>query len=193
MEEKIKVMFDGMPATDALKEYAMEKFSKHQYVNDHITSLDIVLAQRVAHRGKSHDFFIDVTADVPNNNIHVEESGADMYALIDTASDRFFRAIKRYHERLSHIKGERPWKVEYLDDASAVVGEEDTYVDYVPVVAERRKLEQLNPMEDAEAIEQMELSGREQFLFKSASSGLISMLYKRRRGGYAIVEVDESL
>ena len=43
-------------------------------------------------------------------------------------------------------------------------------------------------MAEAEAIERMELLGYDQFLFLDRSTGKIAMIYRRRRGGYGLVE-----
>jgi len=43
-------------------------------------------------------------------------------------------------------------------------------------------------MAEAEAIERMELLGYDQFLFLNKATGKMSMIYRRRRGGYGLVE-----
>jgi putative sigma-54 modulation protein len=66
-------------------------------------------------------------------------------------------------------------------------------VEYVPKIAVRKKLEDLSPLEEGEAIEKMELSGFNQMLFRSKKTGLISMVYKREDGTYGLVEPVEGL
>ena len=51
MNGKIKVTFSGMEASDPLREYALEKFSKHEHLIDLTTSADIVMVQHVTRRG----------------------------------------------------------------------------------------------------------------------------------------------
>jgi putative sigma-54 modulation protein len=46
----------------------------------------------------------------------------------------------------------------------------------------------MEPIQEAEAIERMELSGYDQYLFKNKNTGKISMIYRRNYGGYGLVE-----
>jgi putative sigma-54 modulation protein len=43
-------------------------------------------------------------------------------------------------------------------------------------------------MEEAEAIERMELWGYNQLLFRNKATGKISMVYRREKGDYGLVE-----
>lgn len=193
MEEKFKITFSGMDATEPLRRYALEKFTKHQHLVDHIINADVVMTQHVTHRGVSKDFEITINVAVPKGMIHVQERGEDMYALIDTSSDILSRRLKRYHEKLSQWEGERPWKTIELqkEEDYQIEGDVSNYADYVPTIVERKTMEYMSPMAEAEAIERMELSDRDQILFKNIASGKYCMIYKRRRGGYAIVEPED--
>jgi putative sigma-54 modulation protein len=91
------------------------------------------------------------------------------------------------------LEGVKPWKVLEADAAlqaltEEVEGELDDYSDYVPKIAVRKTVKDIGPMEEAEAIERMELLGYDQFLFLNKATGKISMIYRRRRGGYGLVE-----
>ncbi|KKP44361.1 MAG: hypothetical protein UR36_C0018G0026 [candidate division WS6 bacterium GW2011_GWF1_33_233] len=59
-------------------------------------------------------------------------------------------------------------------------------------IAVRKKIEDIGPLEEGEAIERMELLGYDQFLFRSKSTGKISMIYKREQGGYGLIEPADS-
>ena len=54
-------------------------------------------------------------------------------------------------------------------------------------------IEELRPLEEAEAIELMELSGKNQLLFKSSKTSKISMVYKMPNGLYGLVEPDDAI
>ena len=69
--------------------------------------------------------------------------------------------------------------------------EGDIYENYVPTIAVRKKIEDMSPLEEGEAIERMELLGYDQLLFRSKSTGKISMIYKREQGGYGLVEPED--
>jgi putative sigma-54 modulation protein len=52
----------------------------------------------------------------------------------------------------------------------------------------RRKRFQVLPMNEDEAIEQMELLGHDFFIFHNAESGEMNVVYRRRDGGYGILQ-----
>ena len=190
MEEQIRVSFIGMEPTEALEKYAKEKFSKHDYLLGIVTNMEISLIQHVNHRGVARDFQLVVTAKVPKTLIKVNESGDDMYALIDSASDKVFRSLKRYMDKLSQWEGKQAWEVDESEDFD-IEEEEDmaSYTEYVPHVLERRKIQYRSPMDEAEAVERMELLGRDHLLFKNVKTGRISLLFKIDGKGYGIEEV----
>lgn len=48
----------------------------------------------------------------------------------------------------------------------------------------------LKPMDDDEAIMQMELLGHDFFVFTNAQTNLVNVVYKRRDGNYGLIEPD---
>ena len=55
----------------------------------------------------------------------------------------------------------------------------------------KRKTIELKPMDEEEAILQMELLGHDFYIFKNVKSGTVSVLYRRRDGSYGIIEEQE--
>ena len=65
---------------------------------------------------------------------------------------------------------------------------EETEEEGLPLIA-RRKQFVLNPMDEAEALEQMALLGHENFfIFYNANTNAINVLYHRRDGTYGLIE-----
>ena len=56
-------------------------------------------------------------------------------------------------------------------------------------VVKRKKIE-MKPMSEEEAILQMNLIGHEFFVFKDADTGEVCILYKRKDGGYGMIETN---
>ena len=54
----------------------------------------------------------------------------------------------------------------------------------------RRKNIEMKPMNEDEAILQMELLGHSFFIFKNTKSDLVNVLYKREDGNYGIIEIN---
>ena len=189
----IKISFVGMEPSDTLKEYITEKLEKNEKILKEATLIEVFFKENIHSRGVKEDFRVDITVTLPNSPIRVEQSGEDMYANIDLAMDTLDRRLRRYRERRGYLEGVKPWKVLEAQAAlealtEEVEGELDDYSDYVPKIAVRKTVKDIGPMEEGEAIERMELLGYDQFLFLNKTTGKMSMIYKRRRGGYGLVE-----
>lgn len=193
IEEKIKVTFIGMETSDSLKDYIIEKLERKESLLEDATSIEVFFKENKYTRGVSEDFRVDINVNLPNSPVRVEQSGEDMYANIDMAVDTLNRRLSRYSDRKMYWEGNKPWKVLEAEAALEALTEEvednlDDYSDYVPSIATRKVIKNMEVLEEAEAIERMELSGYDQYLFKNKGTGKISMVYRRKQGGYGLVE-----
>lgn len=178
--------FLGMESSEAMKNYALEKLSKREDLFENAISLEVAFREQVASRGTKNDFRIDISVDVPETPIRVTERGEDMYANIDFAVDTLIRRLTRYYDRKDYWGGGKAWEVmEAKMEEEEVV---DDYSDYVPKIAKRKKIDDMSPLEEGEAIERMEMLGYDSYLFRSNRTDKISLVYKRRDGSYGIVE-----
>ena len=199
MEEKdIQISFVSMEPTEALKKYLLEKIMKKKNFFLEATSMEVFLKEFVHSRGVEHDFRVDINVKLPNTVVRVEERGSDMYANIDKGTDILFRRLKRYNDKKEYWEGKASWKILEVEKAVKALEEEvleelDDYSDYIPQIAKRKIIEDMSPMEEGEAIERMELAGYDQYLFRNKSNNKICMLYKRRRGGYGLVEPKDGI
>ena len=192
-KEIIKISFVGMEPSDTLKEYITEKLEKKEKILKEATLIEVFFKENIHSRGVKEDFRVDITVTLPSSPIRIEQSGEDMYANVDLAMDILDRRLKRYRERRGYLEGIKPWKVLEAEAAlqaltEEVEGELDDYSDYVPKIAVRKTVKDIGPMEEGEAIERMELLGYDQFLFLNKTTGKISMIYRRKMGGYGLVE-----
>ena len=191
--DKIQISFIGMDPTEPIKEYVLDKMTKHQSLWSDATRIEIFLKQSVSQRGVKNDFRIDINVFLPRAKVRVEEIGEDMYANIDRATDTLARRLKRYLDRNSNWEGKEPWKViesQQIEEEMDV--EENGHYSYIPKIETRKEISDLAPVEEGEAIERMELSGYNQYLFKNKATGKISMVYKREFGGYGLVEPSDN-
>lgn len=193
LEEKINMKFVGMESSEPLKEYLLEKLNKKEALLKDATLVEIFFKNNKHSKGVGDDFRLDINVSLPNSPVRVEERGPDMYANIDLAIDTLDRRLKRYGDKKEHWEGVKPWRVLEAEAAlealtDEVENEMDDYSDYVPSIAKRKVIKDMRPLEEAEAIERMELSGYDQYLFKNKSTGKMSMIYRRYQGGYGLVE-----
>jgi len=197
-KDKIQISFVGMEPTVALKKYTLEKILKKENLLEEATKIEVFLKEEIYTKGVQNDFRIDIDVYLPKAAVRVEESGPEMYANIDKATDVLFRRLKRYHDQKAHWEGQESWRVLEAEAAQQSLPKEsevllDDYSDYIPKIAKRKVVEDMSPLEEGEAIERMELLGYWQLLFRSKKTNKISMLYKRNRGGYGLVEPPDDL
>ncbi len=182
-----------METSDSLRDYMIEKLERKESLLKDATSIEVFFKENKYARGVDEDFRVDINVILPNSPVRVEQSGEDMYANIDMAIDTLNRRLSRYSDKKIYWEGTKPWKVLEAEAALEALTEEvedtlDDYSDYVPSIATRKVLKNIEVLEEAEAIERMELSGYDQYLFKNKSTDKISMIYRRKQGGYGLVE-----
>ncbi len=94
--------------------------------------------------------------------------------------DKLYRQIARYKGRRENwAKGKGAYQAEPLPIEEEWEPEEGVIV--------RRKRFQMYPMDEQEAIEQMELLGHSFFVFYNAETGEINVLYRRKDGDYGLI------
>jgi ribosomal subunit interface protein len=190
--DNIQTNFVGMEPTDAIKEYCIEKISKYENLWKDATSIEVYLKENVNRRGVKNDFRIDINVFLPNAKVRVEQIGEDMYANIDIATDMLARRLKRYLDKRTYWEGEESWRIleaEIANDEIEGMEENDDYYSYIPKIVTRKEVSEPQAMEEAEAIEKMELSGYNQLLFNNRQTGRVAMVYKREQGDYGLVEL----
>lgn len=187
----IAISGHGMAITPAIEQYINEKFKKHEGLLSASTSITVECVEEKASRGVDHDFRVEVSVSLPNSLVRIEKSGADIYAVVDEVSDVVVRKLKKYKEMKLRWEEKPTLMEENVVDEKESHDDEDRNVDYLryaPKIVERLKLENCTPMSEGEAIEQMELADLNCYLFKMKETGTFAMVYKRKRGGYGIVE-----
>ncbi len=184
----IKFTYLGMDSSNALEEYAKEKIAKREDLLEKTLSIEIAFRQNKSSKGVKDNFRVDISVDLPETPIRVEERGEEMYANIDKAVDTLFRRLTRYDDMKEHWSGAKAWSVDSTGLEDIEDGDDEKYTNYVPKIVRRKKVEDMSPMEEGEAIEKMEMLGYDSFLFRSKSTDKISLVYRRKDGTYGLVE-----
>ena len=129
-------------------------------------------------RSQGEVFSAEITAWVDHAVLRSEETNADLYTAIDAAVDKLFRQIEKY-------KGKRQerWHAS-VETAPFVEDEEEEAASEVV----RRKRFRVFAMSEDEAMEQLGLLGHDFFIYKDADSGSMNVVYRRKDGGFGIIE-----
>ena len=173
---KYNIRGDKMLITDAIKDYTETKLGRLEkyFKDDDITAN--VLAKV---RGNSQ--IVEVTIPTSKFILRSEEENEDLYAAIDLVTDKLERQIRKNKTRLENKQVKS--KVDF-DFMSFDEKDEENANKIV-----RRKQVELKPMDEEEAILQMELLGHDFYVFKNIDKdGKISVLYRRKNNDYGIIE-----
>ncbi len=119
--------------------------------------------------------------------LRAEEEAADVHAAVDAAATKMERQIARYRNK---------WKSRRRGHHEAVP--ELPALELEPEAAEeehgqdgailRTKTFSSKPIDEDEAVEQMELLGHTFFAFINARTGKVNVVYRRRSGGYGLLQ-----
>ena len=172
----IYIRGEKLEITDAMKYYAKEKLERlSKYVKDSDVNANLLFKINGIKQK------LEVTIPLKNFTLRVEEVGNDFYAVVDTAVDKLERQIRKNKTRLENKQVKS--KVDF-DFMSFDEKDEENANKIV-----RRKQVELKPMDEEEAILQMELLGHDFYVFKNIDKdGKISVLYRRKNNDYGIIE-----
>lgn len=175
---KYNIRGNKIDVTKAINDYLEEKLSKlEKYLDDN----DEVEAKAIiSTKGKEQK--VEVTIWSGKYNIRSEEISDDLYAAIDLVIDKLERQFKKYKDKISSKKRKKDNKGDSFNDIEDILEEDETIV--------RRKTIYLKPIDEDEAITQMELLGHSFFIFKNVNTDKINVVYKRNDGDYGIIEAN---
>ncbi len=179
----VKLFARDLKLTDRMREYVDKKVGKLDRYISNISEARVDLAYVKSARDAGDRYVAQITIRGKGFILRAEERSDDIFTALDMALPKIQRRIKRYKGKHYHQRGDG---VSAAEVADILAGEEE---DSAGPEIVRRKHFILTPMDEMEAIDQMELLGHEDFfLFLNANSGQINVLYKRRDGKYGVIE-----
>lgn len=174
-----------MSVTDALEHYATEKVGKLSKFFDEQHSASRVEVELIHERNRSisEPEVVETTLFINGTVLKARESSPDMYASIDGMSDKLERQVRRYRGRqIDRWQGQK--KSDSPEPEPFMVEEEED----IETRIVRTKQFQMKPMSAEEAALQLELLDHAFYVFTSADTGDINVVYRRRDGNYGLIE-----
>ncbi len=172
---KFNIRGNKLEVTKPIKEYIEEKIGK---LNKYFENPEDIKANVVV-RVHGIDQIVEVTIPVKKLILRAEDRNKDLYSAIDLVVEKLERQIRKNKTKMQK-KNLRTKITELKNDFEEIIEKEKK-------VVKRKKLE-MKPMDEEEAILQMELLDHEFFVYEDSESGDICILYKRKDGDYGLID-----
>jgi len=174
--------------TDALREYAQKKIE-----NLHLDYPRIIEAKAILDVQKNRHIAEIILFCANHITIEAHTEGRDMYVALDETIEKIARRMRKHKTRL--MKKNRPHRNEsiryieerYFNDTVLDHPEESEH-DPVPYIVHPEKYS-VRTMFKEDAIMELELSERPFVLYKSARRGGLTIVYRRKDGEYAALDI----
>jgi putative sigma-54 modulation protein len=171
-------------ASDDQKDFMENKLFKIEKFFNKISDVQVVLDHK---RGMN---IVEITANVNGLVMRGEDHSPDMRKAFDKALKNIERQVKRHKDYLkdrSHIKNPEISFELPLD----IFGDSRDQDDVSPTDIVKKKRFPVAVMLPVEATRQMDLLGHSFFVFRSGETGEFNVVYKRKDGGYGLLEPHE--
>lgn len=171
---QITVIGRHMDVTDALKQYAVDKFGKlDKYLPKNIqVTVTLSVVKKVHH-------IAEAMLKTDGLLVQAHEETEEMYSSIDLLIEKLEKRIRKYKEKLVDHKQHNRTEPEPVVSAHPD--------DRIPQIIKTKRFD-LKPMHAEEAVMQMELLDKEFYVFSNAASGHITVIYRRKDGNVGLIE-----
>lgn len=193
----VSIHGDGIKITEALEQYTRSKVDRLDRYLPNIAQVGVELSIIRTHRGA--DLAIaQITVQHARGAILRAEEKLDIENR-DTIRFAINKAVDKLHRQIDRFKSKRKSKNQKVRDRYRATIAEIDMAEELPDVTEaegeatpqteifRRKQVEMMPMNEDEAIEQLELLDHNFYMFMNADSDEINVLYRRNTGGYGIL------
>jgi putative sigma-54 modulation protein len=190
----VQIKTRDLKMTDGLQEYIDTRVERLGRVKEPV--IDAILELRGEKPRSGGELTVaQFTIRTNSRILRTEERDHDPHVAIDQAVDRMERQIRRYRDKKIFVPRRRrqahanqAMEVDTLttEDPFDILDEEEQELETRTAV--RHKRFTILPMDETEAIEQMELLGHDFFVFFNPDDGQINVLYRRHDGEYGIIQ-----
>lgn len=175
---QITTTFRHMEPSEALKSYAEEKLERvKKYIDEPIAVQVFLTVEKIRHMA-------EVTITAKGITIKAAEESNDMYASIDSVSDKIERQLRRFKER---IKAHKPASDARERQVQKSIVEAQSIEETTEPVIIKTKSFSMKPMSVEEAVMQMELLHKDFLVYTEASTENINVVYRRKDGNYGLI------
>ena len=179
---KYTIRGENIEVTPAIRDYVEKKVGKvERYFDQEINATAHVNLRTYS----DNTAVVEVTIPLKNLTVRAEEDSQDLYGSIDLVVDKLERQIRKHKTKLNRRSRETGLLPDSVFDESPVEDDNEGNINIV-----RSKRVSLKPMNDEEAVLQMEMLGHDFFIFEDAETDSTSIVYRRKDGDYGLIETD---
>jgi putative sigma-54 modulation protein len=175
---RLQVKGRNVEVSEQIRTYAQEKLRKLDRLVADPTRVELELALET-NPSIAANHIAEATVWTKGPVLRARESSADMKASIDQLVDKLERQVKRYREKRRPRRHSRADGGAEFPPIPVSEGE--------PTIVKTKQFT-VKPMSPEEAVLQLELLGHDFFVFRSADSGEVNVLYRRRDGDFGLIE-----
>lgn len=169
---------DKVKVTKAMSDYIEEKL---QRLDKYLENSENVRASVIV-KVKNHEQRVEITIPLKSFILRSEETKDDFYAAVDKTIDKLERQVRKNKTRLMSKKVKQSYDFNF----DSIVLDKDEEKEEKKIV--KRKTIEVKPMNEEEAILQMELLGHQFYMYKDSETNKPAVVYKRNDSNYGIIE-----
>jgi putative sigma-54 modulation protein len=177
---RLQVKGKNVEISDSIRRYAEEKMRKLDRQLHELTQVELELSVE-KNPSIAANQVAEVTVWTKGPTLRVTEASTDMKASIDQLTEKLLRQVEHYRgkRRGRQVRGNGIPP----GGSMSIPEEEQTGPEIV-----KTKQFSVKPMSAEEAALQLELVGHDFFVFRSDESGEVNVIYRRKDGGYGLIE-----
>jgi putative sigma-54 modulation protein len=174
--------------TDWVREYVEKKVSKlERYLPQTIDARAELIHS--ATRAAEDRYTAELTIWANGRIFRAEESTSDIFASIDATVDKLSRQIDKFKgRRIDHPRRATAAALAHIEAEMEARTEAEAYAETDSGNIIRRKQFVVQPMNEEEALEQMELLGHDFYLFFNPEVNAVNLIYRRKDGNYGLLQ-----
>ncbi len=176
---RLQVKGRNLDVTDSIRSYAEQKLKKLDKQLNDATEIELELAVE-KNPSIAANQIAEATVWTKGPTLRAREASEDMRASIDQLTEKLVRQVRHYRDKRS-FRGARS----HVPVDEGVPALENDQLEQQIV---KTKQFPDKPMNSEEAVLQLELIGHDFFVFRNAETGEVNVVYRRKDGGYGLIE-----
>lgn len=184
MATNVDIQTRNIRLTDTVRKHVEQRAGKLDHYLPVIDEARVELTHDGTARSANDRNIAQITAKGKGVILRTEERADEVLTAFDTALNKLHRQLEKYKGKHYHGRGDGRSAADLTADVPAA----DELEEGEPIIARRKKFVVL-PMNETEAIEQMNLLGHNNFfIFYNAETSRINVLYRRRDDTFGLIE-----